>query len=620
MLLIASVAIFTACDFLDIVPTEQATVDDLFATRADCEKFALYLYHNIPTHGSSTYLPDMYAGDDMITGPRGTTRYFRYKSILYGEETPSQTYFKMWSTAENEPAGNTKYDVYKSIRNCYMLLDRIDETPGLSDEDYRYWTGEAYFLIAYYHHELLEFYGPPVLVKKYLSLNVSEEEMYPPRSPYDECVQFIAENYDRAASLLPPRWNARNHGRATAAAALAYKARLYLHAASKQYNGNATDYSTFVNKDGTPLMPLQYDHSKWERARLAAQEAIEYAEGHGYRLYGDWPATDAKQGEKNYHDAFCATLWNENEVFFAGAAQSAPEQLQQWSAPRQTLPAVSTGFTNYAVCTFEAVEMYYTRNGLPLDVDPLTKDRYADGTLYKVASGDSTARLHRDREPRFYANVGFDRGEYEVNSQTQIMRLRGGELQGSTLNANDEYQSCTGYLNKKFISRNLTMDLSSRAISFVKMTYPYIRLAELYLSYAEADFEYNKQLSAQSLTYLNYVRQRSGLPKFEDSWAIVGGIPTDEEVLRKVLHQERSIEFLCEGRRYFDLRRWGEAIEVMNRKPKSWNLDGRTATLFYNVVDMVESGVRQYSLKTNWLAIPISQLNVNYNLVQNPGY
>ena len=72
---------------------------------------------------------------------------------------------------------------------------------------------------------------------------------------------------------------------------------------------------------------------------------------------------------------------------------------------------------------------------------------------------------------------------------------------------------------------------------------------------------------------------------------MAGGIPTGDE-LRKVLHRERSIELLMEGMRYHDLRRWKEAGEAMSRRPKAWNLDGRTAADFYRVSPMKESGVR----------------------------
>lgn len=155
--------------------------------------------------------------------------------------------------------------------------------------------------------------------------------------------------------------------------------------------------------------------------------------------------------------------------------------------------------------------------------------------MYSVAEGDSTSLLHRNREARFYANVGYDRGEYDINGETQILYLRGGELHGSTLNTSNEYQSCTGYLNKRYIHKELLYDETSNSITYREEVYPYIRLAELYLSYAEADFEYNGSLSSESLSYINKVRARCALPIFEDSWALVGGIPTGDK-LREIIH------------------------------------------------------------------------------------
>jgi starch-binding outer membrane protein, SusD/RagB family len=116
-----------------------------------------------------------------------------------------------------------------------------------------------------------------------------------------------------------------------------------------------------------------------------------------------------------------------------------------------------------------------------------------------------------------------------------------------------------------------------------------MRLAELYLSYAEADFEYSGTLSTASLSYLNKVRERCGLPTFADSWAKAGGIPSGEK-LREILHDERSIELAMEGRRFHDMRRWKIAHTEMMRYQKSWTLSGKTADSFYKLTDMKETG------------------------------
>ena len=62
----------------------------------------------------------------------------------------------------------------------------------------------------------------------------------------------------------------------------------------------------------------------------------------------------------------------------------------------------------------------------------------------------------------------------------------------------------------KDVYNRQAFNYDTKSWTYRKYAYPYIRLAELYLSYAEADFEYNGSLSDASLNYLNLVRRRSG--------------------------------------------------------------------------------------------------------------
>ena len=582
-----------------------------------------YLQTYMPNLIGYDWSPDQFAGDDFITGARGTTYYFSSKSLLYNEETSSNTYFGRWEPSS--VSGGTNYDIYRGIRYCYYMLDNVYKVPVISPENADRYAGEAWFLIGYYHQCLLEYYGPVIVVKKFIPIDAPEEEIFVPRTPYDDCVKFIADCYDKAAGLLPETVVPAELGMPTKMAALSYKARLLLYAASPLVNGNP-DYVGFNNPDGTPLMNTTYDREKWKLAMDAAEAAIQLSEKSGqnggkqnYYLYTNIDSTldEFEQGVKNYHGAFVDQLWNGEEFIMAKGAETGIQNIQRYGGPRSIAGDMSKGWKTTCVPTMEAVEMYYTKNGLPLEDDPLTKD--AD--LYRVAPGDSTALLHRNREPRFYACIGFDRGTFEIDGTTITLKLRGGELHGSTLKETDEYQSCTGYVCQKWISRTSYYDKSLNTYTYTRYAYPYLRLAELYLSYAEADFEYNGSLSGKSLEYINRVRRRCGLPDFEDSWALAGGIPSGQK-LRKVLHQERSIEFLFEGRRFHDLRRWKEAPEVMNKQPRSWNRDAKTQDDFYQVIQAAQGGrVRVFeSPKSYWLAIPLNQINKNPQLVQNPGY
>ena len=615
--------LLTSCEYLDVVPEGKATQDDIWKTTQQAEKYRYYMRTYMPNLIGYDWSPDQFAGDDMITGGVGTTYWFSSKSLIYGEENANVTYFGRW--APYSTSGGTNYDIYRGIRYAFYLLDNVYKVPAISPENAARYAGEAWYLIGYYHQLLLEYYGPIILVKRYIPNDSPDSEIFVPRSPYDECVKYIAECYDKAAKLLPETVIDTELGLPTRMSALSYKARLLLYAASPLVNGNS-DYVGFDNHDGTPLMNTTYDPEKWKKAMEAAAEAISVAEKfnselgrQNFMLYtsADSSLPNDERGRRNYRDAFTKEHWNGLEFIEAKGDRGGCQTLQQLMGPRPIANNMSLGWKTTSVPTMEAVEMYYTKNGLPWEDDPETKD--IDPYAYNAEAG--TVNLHLYKEPRFYASVGYDRGTYEIDGKEITLYLRGGELHGSTLKETDEYQSCTGYLCQKWIPKASTYSIPSNSFSFYYYAYPYLRLPELYLSYAEADFEYNGSLSTQSLEYINLVRKRCGLPTFQASWALAGGIPTGQK-LRKVLHQERSIEFLFEGRRFHDLRRWKEAPEVMNKQPRSWNRDGKTAEEFYQVIEANQGGrVRIFeSPKSYWMAVPMSEINKNPNLVQNPGY
>lgn len=615
-------ALLASCNYLDVVPESKATFDDCFKSQSECQKFEYYLYQSMPLIGTHYTTPDFFGGDDYITGVKGTVAYFQYKSILYGLESPSQSYWGFWWTGSIPEIDwrRNPLDVYESIRHCYMLLNNIDRVPDISEENYNKWRGEAYFLIGYYHNVLFDYYGPCVLIRGQVATDATSEELFQPRATADECVKFICEMYDKAAELLPPRRIEAELNFASGCAAKALKARILLTLASPLYNGN-TEMADFKNPDGTNIINQVYDREKWKRAMDACEDAISYCESNGHILYNHPDiniADDFERTVSNYHDIFCRDHHNPEEYIYAYGGIYASEVNIRHSAPRSVNPSgqggyYADGYRGYHCPTFESVLMYYTRNGLPWEKDPETKD--IDPYAYDPVT--ETANMHSHREPRFYANVGYDRGTYEIDGTVETIYARGGEIHGSTLNIEHEYQNCTGYFNKKFINKANYYDPSSKTFKYFYYNFPYIRLAELYLSYAEADFEYNGRLSERGYECLDKVRTRAGLPTFKESWALAGGEPTGDE-LREIIHRERSIEFLYEARRYHDIRRWKTAPEIMSRKPKAWNMDGTTPEAYYRVTDMRELMERVW--KSYWLAIPIQEMNVNINLVQNPGY
>ena len=268
-----------SCDFLDVVPEGSPTQDDIYKTQAQAEKMLFMVYGKCPDLFHAQAMPDLSGGDDLISSYYGSVRYFSWKSLVYAtsQESSTNTYFNMWGTTSGLPTGNYSYNIYEGIRYAYNFLNNIGSVPDISEANLRYWSGEAHFLIAHLHQILLEYYGPIVLAREEIDLNAPASSVNVPRSTYDECVNFIEEEFRKAADMLPDYWGPIAYGRAIKATALAYRARLLLYAASPLVNGNP-DYIGFNNPDGTPLMSTTYDPEKWKRALDAAAAAIALAD------------------------------------------------------------------------------------------------------------------------------------------------------------------------------------------------------------------------------------------------------------------------------------------------------------------------------------------------------
>lgn len=249
------------------------------------------------------------------------------------------------------------------------------------------------------------------------------------------------------------------------------------------------------------------------------------------------------------------------------------------------------------------VEMFYTDHGLPIDEDSqwmankyyMTKEydeRYRD----VVPIGENVLSLHRRREPRFYAMIGADRTYWYramsnggiVSYEGMILNNRQGEETGTQVKRYDESQAqnITGYWIKKWIYSGIPMNNYSNYMrSSITQTRYIFRLAELYLASAEAWNEYLKTPDARVYNPLDKVRERAGILKVREAWQTYAKTPekvNTQEGMREIIHQEWNIEFMFEGRRYWNVRRWMTAQEEFNTPQTGWNVLASDEKGFYN--------------------------------------
>ena len=307
----------------------------------------------------------------------------------------------------------------------------------------------------------------------------------------------------------------------------------------------------------------------------------------------------------------------------------------------KSLPFVTDGWAwNGVGPTWTMLNRFYTKNGLPWDEDPEYKDKDKLKIVNVDAShadeaheGSKTLLFNLDREPRFYAWVAFQGGYYEVmngstnpayvmsngkkdNSDSRLICdfvLGGNCSRGTATVQRPGNYTPSGYLNKKGVDPNTVV--STNATKLNQYPWPIIRLADLYLAYAEACVETNDLETAKQ--YLNKVRERAGIPTVETAWSGVAAL--DQTKLRQIVRQERMNELYLENQNFWDMRRWLLAGQYFNVKAKGLNIAATTIE-DYAIVKTIDFE-RKFEAPTQYLLpIPSADINRNEKLVNNPGY
>lgn len=632
-----------SCNFLDVVPTEIPSLNDAFKNEAVAQNYIMgNVYGYIPTESALHENPAILSNDELDIPWRNDKANFRAYHINLGTLDTSNPYYNLWEGSNGSKA------LYKGIREAYIFLENIDLVPDVDFDKKRRWIAEANFLIGYYHFCLLRQYGPIVIIRKSMEISDGDDYRFPQREAVDECFNFILEKIQYAIDNgLPEVVPNTEWGRITSVIAKALKSWICLYRASPLFNGNES-YADFTSPNGTQLIPVSEDINKWKLAVETTKEAIESAESNGIHLFdcssnselifadslmkaldntGVISAkrknisynqlSEEKKHEYDYRYSMvdpwnCELIWGFTNI----------EGNQSWQRHSMLRPYVFNGISP----TLKMVEAYYTKNGLPIDEDPEFDfdNRYqlVDGD--KIHCFDKTILLHYNREPRFYASIAFDNSIYELRGANILCEMRNNKPYGKQT----QDASSTGYLVKKGVHPMSDAQQSGQTGLLVKYPFPLIRLAELYLNYAEALNEYQGPTSHEEVIhYLDLIRNRAGIPGVKEAWAKAKHPKSNftKEEMRDIIRRERMIELAYEGHRMWDVRRWRIAHQELNQDIQGWNVLGNTPEEFYNVSNGIATpqivADRNYPSEYYSLwPISITELQKNKNLVQTKGW
>ena len=589
--------------WLDVVPeSDIETIETNFEKREDAEEWLKTCYVFLMTNCAQAVNPanPAYLGADEFCGndfarTQGATSLF----IGDGLQMAHDPYGNVWH----------KQQYYAAIRYCNIFLENIGKVYNMDEDEKRLWAAEVKAVKAFYYFDLMRRYGPIILIDENLDPNLPIEDMLQSRRPIDEVVAEIVRLCDEAMRDLPYMSMKEETHKLffNKEATATLKALTLLYAASPLFNGN-TLFQYFTNRDGEKCFP-EYDHEKWRRAAEACDSAIMICKDAGKELVsgsGDRP-TPLLNTMKDIERTWLGDDYDTPEgILIVNNGFQREDRL-----PYFLVPSVDPRYTKYydgssygcLGAPMKMVEMFYTDHGLPIDEDSqwmankyyMTKEydeRYRD----VVPIGENVLSLHRRREPRFYAMIGADRTYWYramsnggiVSYKGMILNNRQGEETGTQVKRYDESQAqnITGYWIKKWIYSGIPMNNYSNYMrSSITQTRYIFRLAELYLASAEAWNEYLKTPDARVYNPLDKVRERAGILKVREAWQTYAKTPekvNTQEGMREIIHQEWNIEFMFEGRRYWNVRRWMTAQEEFNTPQTGWNVLASDEKGFYN--------------------------------------
>lgn len=623
-LIIAMGAAVASCDFLEVVPAEKPTLPD--ATK-DYNATLGFLYSCYAGIQNPVYFSRAEGSADEFAIPELWG--YACQNVGYGLYTPSNLIDHRWGT------------YYRFIGQCHLFLQELENAKGITDADKIRWIAEAKFLIAYYHFEVLRFYGPCPITDSYIAMDTPNSE-YNGRSHYDYVTNWIVDLLDEAAFDLPTTIRDNEWGRATVAIAKSIKARALVYAASPLWNGEFP-YPNWTNKVETPgygteLVSRTYDRSKWERALTACNEALEAADAEGFELFRDetlysnanisLPYIPGMSSNAEF-DAFKKKVLlmryvinakpTEGNREFVWGLNVGNDQMVIHALPTRVIQQSNgnwyNGYSGIAP-TLNSAEFFYTANGKTpaMDQNFAREDEWF--TSGNLTGREDIIKLNIGREPRFYAWFAFDGGDYGSrikNGQPLILQLRNDQQQGLNPALFNRDHCSTGYMSQKYLRPDAVVNASGSLSIGGDVPRPLVRMAELYLNLAECQAALG---NTDAIETLNIIRDRAGVPLLQESDI------TSEMPLIEWVRNERFIELWGEGHRYYDVRRWVQAPKYFAAGVrKALNIEEKQNPSFEEFNKPVQLA-RPYLWETRMYMAPIfyNEAYKNPQMVQAPGY
>ncbi|MCM5664045.1 RagB/SusD family nutrient uptake outer membrane protein [Galbibacter mesophilus] len=474
-----------SCDYTDYNEKDYLLKDDIYSDLDRVKSALTGVYTDLPAGFTQV-------GQAMIASASDD-------AVFANDADPIHRYFNgAWSTSR--PL-DSKWNFYYPIRRANQLLDEVENytyEERLYDKDPTYevlmqelerYKYEARTLRAFYYFELAKRYGD---IPFYTSVLTEEEANTIERTPFEEIIDFIVQECDSAAAVLPDSYidqRDKETGRVTKGAAMAIKAKALLYAASPLHNESRSTEA-------------------WEKAAEAAYDIINSGT---YSLLN------------NYSDVF-NNYSNGNSELILERRQGNSNNFE-----RINFPVGYVGGSSGNTPTQNLVDAYEMKD--------------SGMNINDAGSGYDAANPYQGRDPRFEASILYNGATFKG----QTIEV----FNGGTNGAPQRYATPTGYYLKKYLIESINLEAPN--VTEKEHTWVLFRYAEVLLNYAEAMNEaYGPEspgsFGMTALQAVNMVRARSGMPDFPSGLS--------KDAFRTKLRNERRVELAFEGHRFWDIRRW----------------------------------------------------------------
>ena len=610
--------------FLEKAPGVAVTQDTIFgkATYARAFLWDTYskLYYGLPVYwntvegkmntGIFEMMSDCWHSH---TDWNGINRKYYSGSYKAGDEDSS----------DDTRFGYTKENCWEAIRAALLFVENVERVPDMDDAEKKRLAAEAKVIVASRYFDLFRHFGGLPLIKETYDVQPSYEL---PRATVEETVKYMVDLLDEAAATPQLPWDLGTddtnwQGRFTKASAMGLKCKILLFAASPLFNDNVP-YCTEPPQDAVINHQVWYGAYKpelWDQCWQACVDFFTELQSKGY--YALTQATEATaQGYRNAYNKAYFTRENNKELLISTHI-SRFGKFNSWDEWQYIFVKGDNGtvYTGGLTPTLEFMEMFPISNGEPFRLNAATNPFYTDNDYNRPT-----------RDPRLYETMlvnGTQFGDHAAE-----LWIGGRDNINDTEKETGKY--ATGFGCYKFYKEGVN------SLKDKYLQWPYLRLAEMYLIYAEALLKSKNDLTG-AIEQVNKVRARVGLGDLA-ACNPDKNLTNDANALLEEILRERACELGLEDVRLFDMTRYkrDDLFRKQLHGLKIYRNDGGGNTPWsgttgnssaypkptqftyeaFPLVNPSRAWWSNFSPKWYLSAFPPSEVNKKYGLTQNPGW